>query len=130
MLPHAYALLEPVATELRIVSGLVLLAIAALFLVGSGNVFDDVHAVQGIAARETLAGIAHELPAGTTLAGRLDDLTADDRPAGSVFGFVAAEQSIVKPGRALLLERWGLAPEQIVVKGYWKHGEAEYHAPH
>lgn len=69
-------------------------------------------------------------PAGAALAARLDALTARDRPEGSVFGFVAAEQSIVKPGRALLLDRWGLAPEQIVVKGYWKRGEAEYHAPH
>jgi NADPH-dependent ferric siderophore reductase len=69
-------------------------------------------------------------PAGAALADRLDALTAEDRPTGSVFGFVAAEQSIVKPGRALLLDRWRLAPEQIIVKGYWKRGEMEYHAPH
>ncbi|WP_426321530.1 siderophore-interacting protein [Microbacterium sp. E-13] len=69
-------------------------------------------------------------PAGAALATRLDALDAGDRPAGSVFGFVAAEQSVVKPGRALLLDRWGLAPDQIVVKGYWKRGETEYHAPH
>lgn len=68
--------------------------------------------------------------AGTALAARLDELTAEDRPTGSVFGFIAAEQSIVKSGRALLLDRWGLASDQIVVKGYWKRGEAEYHAPH
>ena len=47
-----------------------------------------------------------------------------------MFGFVAAEQAIVKSGRALLRERWALPAEQIVVKGYWKRGEAEYHAPH
>ena len=69
-------------------------------------------------------------PAGAALADRLDALTAEDRPTGSVFGFVAAEQSIVKPGRSLLLDRWRLAPEQIIVKGYWKRGEMEYHAPH
>ena len=49
---------------------------------------------------------------------------------GAAFGFVAAEQAIVKSGRALLRERWALPAEQIVVKGYWKRGEAEYHAPH
>lgn len=69
-------------------------------------------------------------PAGSALAARLDALTAADRPDGSVFGFVAAEQSIVKPGRALLLERWGLDSDQMIVKGYWKGGETEYHAPH
>lgn len=67
---------------------------------------------------------------GSALASALDALGAAERPAGDVFGFVAAEQAIVKPGRALLLERWGLPAEQIVVKGYWKRGEAEYHAPH
>ncbi|ALJ21543.1 siderophore-interacting protein [Microbacterium sp. No. 7] len=67
---------------------------------------------------------------GTALAARLDALGADDRPAGAVFGFVAAEQAIVKTGRALLLDRWGLDADHIVVKGYWKSGETEYHAPH
>ncbi|RLK52779.1 siderophore-interacting protein [Microbacterium telephonicum] len=67
---------------------------------------------------------------GSTLAAALDGLGAADFPGGDVFGFVAAEQGIVKPGRALLLERWGLPAEQVVVKGYWKRGEAEYHAPH
>ena len=32
--------------------------------------------------------------------------------------------------RQSLRERWMLPAEQIVVKGYWKRGEAEYHAPH
>lgn len=68
--------------------------------------------------------------AGTALAARLEALTVEDRPAGAVFGFVAAEQAIVKPGRALLLDRWGLDADRIVVKGYWKRGETEYHAPH
>ncbi|MER7798441.1 siderophore-interacting protein [Microbacterium sp. NPDC096154] len=68
--------------------------------------------------------------AGTALAARLDGITADDRPSGDVFGFVAAEQAIVKTGRALLCERWGLDSDRVVVKGYWKRGEAEYHAPH
>lgn len=67
---------------------------------------------------------------GTALAARLDALGEADRPAGDVFGFVAAEQRIVKNGRALLLDRWALSAEQVVVKGYWKSGEAEYHAPH
>ena len=67
---------------------------------------------------------------GTALAARLDELTAADRPDGDVFAFIAAEQSIVKPGRALAIERWGLDADRIVVKGYWKRGEVEYHAPH
>lgn len=64
------------------------------------------------------------------LAAKLGELDASDRPAGDVFAFVAAEQSIVKPARALLLDRWGLDVERINVRGYWKRGEAEYHAPH
>ena len=68
--------------------------------------------------------------AGAALAARLDALAPEDRPAGDVFGFVAAEQAIVKTGRALLCERWGLQPDRVVVKGYWKRGESEYHAPH
>lgn len=69
-------------------------------------------------------------PEGLALAAALDAISAEDRPAGDLFGFVAAEQGIVKPGRALLCERWGLDPERIVVKGYWKRGDAGYHAPH
>lgn len=71
-------------------------------------------------------------PGGAALARRLDSLTIADRPGGStdVFGFVAAEQRIVASGRALLTGRWGLPLDQLVVKGYWKRGEAEYHAPH
>lgn len=68
--------------------------------------------------------------AGSALTARLDALGPADRPSGSVFGFVAAEQSIVKPGRALLLDRWDLEADQVVVKGYWKRNESEYHAPH
>lgn len=71
-----------------------------------------------------------ETASGSALATRLDALGAADRPAGAVFGFIAAEQSIVKPGRALLLDRWALDADHVVVKGYWKRGTAEYHAPH
>lgn len=67
---------------------------------------------------------------GSALAARLDAVTADERPPGEVFGFVAAEQAIVKPGRALLIDRWGLDSERVIVKGYWKRDTAEYHAPH
>ncbi|WES64213.1 siderophore-interacting protein [Microbacter sp. GSS18] len=69
-------------------------------------------------------------PSGAALIDRIDALGADDRPDGSVLGFVAAESAIVKPARALLLDRWGLSLEQISVRGYWKRGETEYHAPH
>lgn len=68
--------------------------------------------------------------AGSVLGERIGRIGSDQRPKGSVFGFIAAEQAIVKPGRALLLHRWGLAADQVIVKGYWKRGEAEYHAPH
>lgn len=71
-----------------------------------------------------------DAPAGSALAARLDSLSVGDRPDGSVLGFVAAEQSIVKPARALLLERWGLDSSRMTIKGYWKRGETEYHAPH
>lgn len=67
---------------------------------------------------------------GTALAATLGGIGAADRPSGSVFAFVAAEQAIVKPARALLVDRWGLSTDEFVAKGYWKSGEAEYHAPH
>lgn len=73
-----------------------------------------------------------DAPHGEPLSQALDALTAGDRPAGSVFGFVAAEQGVVKPARALLCDRWGLSTDDIVVKGYWKREEtgATYHAAH
>ncbi|MFK3676619.1 siderophore-interacting protein [Microbacterium sp. NPDC090218] len=70
-----------------------------------------------------------EAPAGSALIALLDALTADDTVGVDPFVFIAAEQSIVKPGRALL-DRWGVDTANAVVKGYWKRGEAEYHAPH
>lgn len=60
---------------------------------------------------------------GQALARRLDALDAADRPDGDVFVFIAAEQAIVKAGRALALDRWGLDPERIVIKGYWRAEE-------
>jgi NADPH-dependent ferric siderophore reductase len=68
-------------------------------------------------------------PGGTALAARLDELTAVDRPHGDVFAFIAAEQSIMRPGRALAIDRWGLDTDRIVVKGYWR-GDTAFHAPH
>ncbi len=70
-----------------------------------------------------------EAPSGSALIAFLDTLTADDVVGADPFVFIAAEQSIVKPGRALL-DRWGVDTANAVVKGYWKRGEAEYHAPH
>ncbi|QEW02899.1 siderophore-interacting protein [Microbacterium lushaniae] len=67
---------------------------------------------------------------GTALAARLDAMDASDRPTGDVFAFIGAEQAVVRPGRALAVERWGLDPARIVVKGYWKRGDAAFHAPH
>lgn len=68
--------------------------------------------------------------AGAELADWLDALDVEERPDGNVFGFVAAEQSVVRSGRALLRDRWTLDPAMTVVKGYWKRGTSEYHAPH
>jgi NADPH-dependent ferric siderophore reductase len=70
-----------------------------------------------------------EAPAGSALVGFLDSLTPEDAVGDDPFVFIAAEQGIVKPGRSLL-ERWAIDPAKAVVKGYWKRGESEYHAPH
>lgn len=70
-----------------------------------------------------------DAPAGSALIDFLDSLTAADAVGDDPFCFIAAEQAIMKPGRALL-ERWGVEPSQAVVKGYWKRDETEYHAPH
>lgn len=71
----------------------------------------------------------HAEPSGSKLIAYLEALTESDAPSPDPFCFIAAEQSIVKPGRALL-QRWGIDTEKAVVKGYWKRGESEYHAPH
>lgn len=63
------------------------------------------------------AGPGHETRALVTALGAID---AGQRPAGAVFGFVAAEQSVVPAGRALLHDRWALPAEQTIVKGYWR----------
>ena len=70
-----------------------------------------------------------DAPAGSALIAFLDGLGSADAVGDDPFCFIAAEQSVVKPGRALLA-RWGVDAAQAVVKGYWKRGEAEYHAPH
>ncbi|WP_322410008.1 siderophore-interacting protein [Microbacterium invictum] len=66
---------------------------------------------------------------GSALAARLDALGDEERPEGSILGFVAAEQSIVKPGRELLLERWAVPADQTIIKGYWKRGETSEKKP-
>ncbi|MGV2902396.1 siderophore-interacting protein, partial [Microbacterium sp. AGC62] len=70
-----------------------------------------------------------DAPSGSELIAFLERLTAEDAVGSDPFVFIAAEQSIVKPGRALL-GRWGVDTANAIVKGYWKRGEAEYHAPH
>ncbi|KDA04985.1 FAD-binding 9 siderophore-interacting domain-containing protein [Microbacterium sp. CH12i] len=67
--------------------------------------------------------------AGSALVAFLDGLGEADAVGVDPFVFIAAEQQVVKPGRALL-QRWGVDIAQAVVKGYWKRDEAEYHAPH
>jgi len=59
----------------------------------------------------------------------VEALAGTPERAGDGFAFIAAEQSVVKPSRQHLSER-GIDLERAVVKGYWKQGEAEYHAPH
>ncbi len=71
-----------------------------------------------------------DLPAGEALIERLNQFGTSDRPTGDVFVFIAAERSVVKPGRALALDRWGLDPDQTIIKGYWARGNDTYHAPH
>jgi len=44
----------------------------------------------------------------------------EDRPAGAVLGFVAAEAPVVPIARALLHERWALPTEAVIAKGYWR----------
>ncbi|WP_336646621.1 siderophore-interacting protein [Microbacterium sp. USHLN186] len=70
-----------------------------------------------------------DAPAGSSLIACLDSLGETDAVGPDPFVFIAAEQSIVKPGRALLT-RWGVDVSKAVVKGYWKRDETEYHAPH
>ncbi|PKI90745.1 siderophore-interacting protein [Actinomycetales bacterium SN12] len=70
-----------------------------------------------------------EALAGSALMSFLDGLGETDAVGSDPFVFIAAEQSIVKPGRALLA-RWDVDVAKAVVKGYWKRDEAEYHAPH
>jgi len=70
-----------------------------------------------------------EASSGSSLVAFLDALAESDAVGPDPFCFIAAEQSIVKPGRALL-ERWGVDAAKAVVKGYWKRDADEYHAPH
>ncbi|MGF3056098.1 siderophore-interacting protein [Microbacterium sp. YY-01] len=70
-----------------------------------------------------------ENPAGSAVCSFLDSLAETDRLSNDPFCFIAAEQQVVKPGRALLA-RWGVDTAKATVKGYWKRGEDEYHAPH
>lgn len=70
-----------------------------------------------------------EKPEGSALISLLDGLGKTDAVGSDTFCFIAAEQQIVRHGRALL-KRWGVDPSQAVVKGYWKRDTAEYHAPH
>lgn len=58
----------------------------------------------------------------------LDALAGLPVREGDGFAFIAAEQASVAPARAFLLTR-GVDLQRSVVKGYWKRGEAEYHAP-
>jgi len=66
---------------------------------------------------------------GSALVAFLEGLSEADAVGEDPFCFIAAEQAIVKPGRALL-ERWGVDVSKAVVKGYWKRETTEYHAPH
>ena len=63
-----------------------------------------------------------DAPAGSALTAYLESLRAGARPAAETFAFIAGERAIVPPARALLLDRWGLDPDRVIVKGYWKAG--------
>lgn len=64
-----------------------------------------------------------DAPAGSALIAFLDGLGETDAVGSDPFVFIAAEQQIVKHGRALLA-RWGVDVAKAVVKGYWKRDEA------
>lgn len=66
---------------------------------------------------------------GSSLVAFLEGLSDSDAVGTDPFCFIAAEQSIVTPGRALL-GRWAVDMSKAIVKGYWKRDESEYHAPH
>ena len=103
-------------------------AVGTIFLEVTDATFEqNLDAPAGIRVRWVHRGPA---PESSILGSALESLTAADRPAGDVFAFIAAEQSIVRQGRALLFDRWQLDSTAAIVKGYWKRGEAEYHAPH
>ncbi|MCP2031219.1 NADPH-dependent ferric siderophore reductase [Okibacterium sp. HSC-33S16] len=103
-------------------------AIGTVFVEVTDAAFEQaLDAPAGITVRWVHRGNA---PESSILGSALDSLGAADRPAGDVFAFIAAEQSIVRSGRALVFDRWQLDPATAIVKGYWKRGEAEYHAPH
>lgn len=67
---------------------------------------------------------------GTALAAALANMDEDDKPGDDPFVFVAAEQGVVKAARALAVGQWGVDPARAIIKGYWKAGDTEYHAPH
>ncbi|MFS0852921.1 siderophore-interacting protein [Microbacterium sp. 179-I 3D4 NHS] len=90
---------------------------------------DTDHEVEIAAPVEVEWVLRGSAPAGSALIAALEQLGAAQVVGDDPFVFIAAEQSVVRAGRALL-ERWSVEPAQAVVKGYWKRGEAEYHAPH
>lgn len=60
----------------------------------------------------------------------LDELWIADRPDGaSGFVFIGAEQSVVKPGRALAIDRWGVDEGNTIIKGYWKRNDDVFRPP-
>jgi NADPH-dependent ferric siderophore reductase len=118
---------ETAVPQIRRYAALIPAGTAATILVEVADAEHEVPIDAPVAVEYVHRGAA---PAGSALTARLDAMTADERPPGDLFAFVAAEQGIVKPARALLVDRWGLAPDRVVVKGYWKRGEPEYHAPH
>lgn len=63
-----------------------------------------------------------DAPAGSALVALLENLKDSDAVGEDPFVFIAAEQAIVKPGRAVL-ERWGIDTDRAVVKGYWKRDQ-------
>ncbi|MCA0296022.1 MAG: siderophore-interacting protein [Actinobacteria bacterium] len=54
------------------------------------------------------------------LALALSALAERDRPHGAVLAFVAAAADVLPAARALLLQRWELPAEAVIVKGYWR----------
>lgn len=85
--------------------------------------------VRWVHRTDMISGYAQARPTAALIAA-LDELWLADRPEGaSGFVFIGAEQSVVKPGRALAIDRWGVDEGNTIIKGYWKRNDDVFRPP-